>query len=340
MAAEGRSAGAGRSGVAVAALLLLAAAGCAPRRNAEPKAESERAPREPVEARASVEPAVATTGDRIRYRVVVDYDEGYEVEVPEPGAEIAGFRILELGREEPRHAGGRVTEERWYELRADLVGSYVLPPVTVSYRPRGTGEEVASETVETSALFVEVESVLPSDGSAADIRDLKPLRRAASPLPWGAIGGAAAALLAALAGWWWWWRRRRAAVAPPVPAHETAFAALAALRETDFDDPAAVRRFYFGLSETVRGYVEGRFALNATDLTTEEILARLRGVEALEAEQRRRLGGLLADTDLVKFAEHEPRRDEIESAYERALAFVEATRPVAAAQLDEREAAA
>jgi len=323
-------------------LLLAACAEEAPPAPAEPKA--------PVEAASSVDRAVATTGDVLTYTVTVDYDPAYTVEIPEPGAEIAGFRITDLGREEPREAAGRVIEERWYRLRADLVGSYVLPPVSVTYsasRPSdlpdeeedetadesesATSEEAVSslETVQTSAIFVEVESVLPGDGdeAATDIRDLKPLQEVAPALPWVWIIAGAAALLLLLVAFLLL-RRRPAKVVPPEPAHEVAFRELNALRGTDFTDPEAVRRFYFRISEVVRTYVEGRFGLNATDLTTEEIVAELPKLTSLQGGPRQQLETFLEDTDRVKFADSATTEDEIGSTYDRALSFVEETRPL------------
>ena len=296
-------------------------------------------PRPPVETRSSVDRAVATTGDVMTYRVTVDYDEDYEIDVPEPGADIAGFRIIDLGREEPRREAGRVIDERWYRLRADLVGSYVLPPVTVGYRPRAPGgvrekgeapgePETPFETVETSAIFMEVESVLPAEGGVDDIRDLKPLRRIRRPLPWGWIAGGVIALLLLAAGVGYLRRRRRELEMPPVPPHELAFRALEALRRADFDDPEAVRRFHFAISEVVRTYVEGRFGLNATDLTTEEILAGLDTLPDLGEEEGVTLRRFLLDTDRVKFADHSASKREIEHSYEGALSFVEATKTV------------
>ena len=107
-----------------------------------------------------------------------------------------------------------------------------------------------------------------------------------------------------------------------------AFEALNRLRSTDFDDPAAVRLFYFQISEVVRAYVEGRFGMNATDLTTEEILASLESLDQLSVNQNEVLRGFLMDTDQVKFAHREPGGSDIEHVYEQALGFVESTRPV------------
>ncbi len=304
----------------------------------ETPAEAE--PKAPVETRSRVDRAVATTGDVITYTVIVDHDPGYQVELPETGADIAGFRIIDVGSEDPREEGGRRILERWYKLRADLVGSYVLPPVEVAFRPvgdvetateasaeAGAGDEAPFETVQTSEIFIEVQSVLPEDGEVTDIRGLKPLREVATPIPWWLWAAAGAgAMLLALLGAWLWRRGRRKIEPPPRPAHEIAFEALARLRETDFEDPEAMRRFHFEISEVVRAYVENRFTLNATDLTTEEITAMLDEVRDLAGDDSELLRRFLTATDQVKFAAHEPSEEEIEGTYEGALSFVEATR--------------
>lgn len=335
------------------AAVLVWSAACAepsPTSDEEPQASS----REPVETRASVDKAVATTGDLITYRVVVDYDRAFEVFFPEPGADIAGFRIVDLGDEERVERGERVIEERWYRLRADLVGSYVLPPIVVDYRPvaldesaldgaapdgsepvpavgsdeAGAGAGGGFSTVETSAIFVEVESVLPQGGEAQDIRGLKPLRRVDRPVPWEWIaGGALAAIAVAIGLWLYLRRRRRRDEIPPEPAHVVAYRALDVLRSMDFADPVEIRRFYFAVSEVVRTYVEGRFGLNATDLTTEEIVGELSSLPELEAEPQEDLRRFLLDTDRVKFADQPAGETDVATTYEAALGFVEVTMP-------------
>jgi hypothetical protein len=322
-------------------LLLLLVACAQPSPDAEAISDAEQAPKAPVETSSRVDRAVATTGDVITYTVSVDYDPAYEVELPETGADIAGFRIIDVGSEEPREEGGRRILERWYKLRADLVGSYVLPPVEVVYRPATpAGAEAAAagdagepaeapetQSVRTSEIFIEVQSVLPEGSEVTDIRGLKPLHHVETPTPWwlwAAAGGGG--VLLALCGVLLWRRLRRKVEAPPRPAHEIAFEALARLRDTDFEDLEAMRRFHFEISEVIRAYVENRFTLNATDLTTEEIVGALDELRGLAGDDGERLRHFLAATDRVKFAAYEPSEAEIEGTYEGALSFVEATR--------------
>ncbi len=310
-----------------------------------PEAETPAEPKLPVETRSRVDRAVATTGDVITYAVTVDHDSTYQVELPETGAEIAGFRIIDVGSEEPREENGRRILERWFKLRADLVGSYVLPPVEVAYRLRPAdadqepavtqpvGEDAGEasgdsfETVRTSEIFIEVQSVLPEGGEVTDIRGLKPLRQVEIPTPWWwfAAGGGAVLLLTVL-GILLWRRFHKPVVVPPRPAHEIAYEAPERLRQTDFADTEAMRRFHFEISEVIRGYVENRFTLNATDLTTEEIVEALGEVRGLGGADDQRLRLFLVATDQVKFAAYEPSEDEIAGTYEGALSFVEATR--------------
>lgn len=170
-------------------------------------------------------------------------------------------------------------------------------------------------------------------GPTADIRDIKPLARVPLPLAWGWIALAALGLIAlALLAFWLWRRRRAAPAAPARPAHEVALAALDRLAATDFADRAALRRAYFELSEAIRAYVEASFGINATDLTSEEILRRLPAVAGLDPLAGELLRCFLADTDRVKFAASAPDGrwpgpPEIAETFERARAFVDATRP-------------
>lgn len=296
--------------------------------------------RPPLEVQAAVDKAVATTGDVITYTVDLEYDTTLEILFDEPGARIAGLRVIDFGQNPTEPKGlGRASEQRWYKLRADLVGPYVLPPLRVGYREQRPKADTAdakteapqtpSRFVETSAIFIEVTSVLPKGETPTDIRGLKPLR----PMPskgsatWLAAGGVVLLLALGALGWWRW-RQRPVAIPKPSPPHEIAFSALESLRATDFNNSEETRLYFFRLSEVVRAYVEARFGVRATDMTREEIQTWIQG-SSLDSEQRSNLGAFLTRTERIKFGGHPPDRNDIERAYEMALRFVETTAPLA-----------
>jgi len=277
-----------------------------------------------VQTRSLVDKASITTGETLTFGVEVDHLPSIEIKIPEIGAQIAGLRIVDMGQDPIKERAGRTYQRRWYQLRADLVGSYILPSLTLTYE-----HENKRHALETSEIFLEVQSVLPEDGSAQDIRELKSVIRPKTKPPWKWILLATIILLGTIIAWW---RRQHkktmAHIAPPIPAHEIAYRALNTLRQTDFTDTQALRQYFFAISEIIRLYVENRFGLNATDLTLEEIKCALKERQLLSPKEREALETFLEKTDRIKFAKEEIQETDVENVYEGALSFVESTHEV------------
>lgn len=175
-------------------------------------------------------------------------------------------------------------------------------------------------------------------GTEAELRPLKPLiPMGSSPSLWPLALLVALVALSVLA---WRWRRRgfrapRVKAAPPAPQAE-ALIALEHLASRYEAGEHAAREVYFELSSIVRRYVEARFGLNATDLTTEEILVELGSVAGISLESAMQLRTILHETDAVKFAARMPSSEETAQALARARRLVAAAE--ASAQLSERAA--
>lgn len=279
---------------------------------------------DPVILHTLVDRTQATTGDLIHFEVRSSWDPTFDVQVELPQLP-DGLPLVDEVHSEPVLEDGRYEQVWSYRLRADRVGVYSLPAARARYSPAGPSRQ-QERFVESAALSVEVESVLLLDAEATDIRDIKPLRvvreRSRWPL-WAGLAGLAAALALAI----WLWRRKSSVdAAPPLPAHVLALAALRDLEGAEVGTLELLRKYYFEISVVLRTYVEGRFALNATDLTTEEILENLGRLD-LRHEDGGVLHRFLVDSDLVKFAKHAPSRDEIRRTWDRAVRFVESTKP-------------
>jgi len=177
---------------------------------------------------------------------------------------------------------------------------------------------------------------------AADSSALSPLKE-----PWEAprnltvwIVSAVAALALAALLVWWWRRRRRVEEAEPehhLPADYVALTELTRIEKLGLLDAGEFKQYYTLVVDAVRRYLEARYAVDAMDRTSFELLDDLR---------RRRieppnLEALLGEADLVKFAKYVPTRAAGEAAMRAAREVVVKTamRPAAADTLAAREAA-
>ena len=285
--------------------------------------------RPPIELNSAVDKPIATTGDVITYTVTIDRSPEVEVEMPEFGKEIGGFKVEDYGDRELAQVEGRIIVKRWYRLRADEVNYYIIPPIKLNYKLKTKPNE--TKQLQTSQIFIHVKSVMDKD--MEDIIDIKP------PMEWLniilliAIGLAAAALITTGV---MYARRKRAEVKEIIikpAAHEIALAKLNGLMNMSRSKPEEMQEFYFSMSEIFRAYLEERYNFPATDWTSEEIIPRLHRNEDLPPEQKEQGQTFFTNTDFVKFACAIPAESIAVQELGRAIQFVEATKEIPAEQI-------
>ena len=115
--------------------------------------------------------------------------------------------------------------------------------------------------------------------------------------------------------------------APPLPPHEEAFAALERLRVLHLCQDGKHKLYYSTLTDILRTYIVRRFDVGAMEMTSDEIIEAMRGVE-LQQKQSMDLAMILREADLVKFAKAMPESEESEAVMRAAWEFVDATKPV------------
>ena len=116
---------------------------------------------------------------------------------------------------------------------------------------------------------------------------------------------------------------------PPVPPHQIALEALAALRQKGWIEALKIEPFYVELSAIVRCYLEARFGLRAPERTTEEFIRDALSSRKLSDAHRELVAGFLEQSDLVKFARHAPGQADMHNALDSAERLVRETMPVA-----------
>ena len=154
--------------------------------------------------------------------------------------------------------------------------------------------------------------------SAEDIRDIRGPK--ADRPEWIIPAVIAGAGLVALAGYGVW-RRRRERQAPNPSPLELAERRIEEIRS--LMTPADSVRFAVEISAVVREYIEHRFKVGATQLTTEEFLRKMiESSDAALARQRALLSEFLRQCDIVKFANVRLTVDAMGSLHRSALVFV------------------
>ena len=256
----------------------------------------------------AVSAAAAAVGDPISVVVTVRHAPDAEVRWPDP-VDTAPFELLGPPGSESTPADGGVESRLELRVAAFELGELSLPALDLEVVD-ADGEATA---LATEAVPVAIESVGRDEGG--DIRDIKgPLAipfEAVTLLPW-----IAALLALAAAGAWLYRRYRRRTrpeapvpARPPRPAHVVAREALDALEAARLLERGEIKTWHIRLSDILRVYIEGRFGVDAMEMTTGEVLDGLRRTDAdtgAVADVRR----LLDRCDLVKFAKLRPAMPE------------------------------
>jgi hypothetical protein len=154
---------------------------------------------------------------------------------------------------------------------------------------------------------------LPKLEEMQDILDLKDIQAWDLRWVWG-IAISLGLILAFFLGRALWRRLRRPAAedaGPPLTPEQRALKKLDELVNSRLVESGQVRRFYFGLSDLFREFIEGELEIPACEATLEELRPALKASPWLEADQMREANWLLELADMAKFAQFVPPRDEI-----------------------------
>jgi hypothetical protein len=320
-------------------LLLLAAlpwslTGCRPStqapadnsRSGDDQVARSEVERGPVRVMVEADPAKARLSDEPTLTLTIDYQQDVTIEKPPFGESMGDFIIRDFREELPRADEDRKIIRQVYTLEPTRTGQLSIWPIRVTFtdtRPDGSGQ---TYRVETEGLTLEVASVIGSE-----VPTLAELRPATGPvaLPERGYGGTwlvvllLLAALCAAASWWAWRRtRRRGQVAEkPLSPRELAYLELQRLLEQKLAGQD-VKRFYVELTAVVRRFIERTTGILAPEQTTEEFLREISSRETFPPAERARLREFLESADLVKFAAHQPRADDLQQSFQRAQLFV------------------
>jgi hypothetical protein len=185
----------------------------------------------------------------------------------------------------------------------------------------------------TNPLFLEVHTV-PTDTSANKLKDIKPPLLETFNWKWyleEIIWTGVIFLLIGVAILIWYFRSLRHQETEPepekpkVPAHILALQNLERIQEEQIWQEGKIKEYYSEISDTVRQYIEDRYALPALESTTDEIMRAFRS-QVIDPESKEKLQHLLRLSDLVKFAKLFPEEQEHNLSLKEAFDFVNGTK--------------
>ncbi|MCI9055564.1 MAG: hypothetical protein HFJ87_10570 [Muribaculaceae bacterium] len=112
----------------------------------------------------------------------------------------------------------------------------------------------------------------------------------------------------------------------PVDPYEAAMTELTRLRERKLAESGREKEYYTHLVDILRTYLERRFAINAMEMSSTQILDTLRRNPETRDNQPR-IKQILEIADFVKFANVRPMPDDNIKTFNNVVQFVEATKP-------------
>ncbi|MBD3384570.1 hypothetical protein GF407_06545 [candidate division KSB1 bacterium] len=282
-----------------------------------------------ISVESKVDKAKILVGDVIQYSVIITHDKEVTLLTSPLAVNLGMFEIQDYNvHDAVKTDSGWVREQIDYDISTFDTGEYQIPAVEYRYT---VGDDTTSYALETEPIDIMVESLNPDQ--AGDIRDIKaPMQPPANYTMWYLIGGGV--LLAVIAGYLIFYiiRKRRTGESilpkrqtPPRPAHVVALEELDELAQSDLLDKGEVKAHYSRLSDIIRIYIEGRYFIDAMEMTSEEIYDNLYQ-RKIAPDHLSDLRQILSLSDFVKFAKYVPTRTENETSINLAVNFVNNTK--------------
>jgi hypothetical protein len=277
-----------------------------------------------VKVSANLDTNQIKIGNQAHISLKATAPKGVKVVFPQPkDTIIEKIEIVSVGKTDTMQSGNLYTYKQDLVITSFDSGFYAIPPF--KFQLKGD----SSRSFETEALLFIVQTI-PVDTTLA----IKTIKAPLDPV-WSIfeiqneilIGLSVVLIIISLV---FFLKRKKKvdqfqeAITPSRPAHEIAIEALNELKGQKLWQQGRVKEYHIIISDTVRTYIEQRYAVGAMEMTSEEILRSLRLI-INDVNLKNKLSSILILSDMVKFAKELPLPNENELSWEHAIEFVKQT---------------
>lgn len=272
------------------------------------------------------DPQQITVGDQARLFLEVKKPAKDELQWPAIPQAFDHLEVGEIGKIDTLKEGDLTIYKQRLLVTGFDSGRFTIPPFIFKVTPPGG----VPYTLQTDSLSLLVQTVAVD--TTRPYMDIKGVIAApkVSFTTYIIIAVAAIVLLIALLVWLLLRKKgpalQKVALKPRETVQEKALRLLQELEAQKLWQQERVKEYYIGLTDVLRGYIEDRFATNALELTTDELLLKAR----VHKEMRPfydQLANILQTADLAKFAKAKPLPEEHIAALEQVRQFIIATKP-------------
>ena len=275
--------------------------------------------------KASMDSTQLLIGEQTKIHIEVAADKEAQLQLPlQADTLMKGIEVLEMSKIDTMDIGnGRVQLKYDFLVTSFDSALYLLPPFQLIS---------GIDTSYSNELALKV-STLPVDTESGQFYDIKNVTEPEFVI-WDYLAYALypflALLLIAIVIYFWYRVKSEKTLLPfkkeiILPPHVIALKELDALKERKLWQHSRVKEYHSEITDTLRAYLERRFCVSAMELTSGEILERLKGISDTD-HSFDNLKQILLLADVVKFAKYQPLPDENELSLMNAYLFVNNTK--------------
>ncbi len=275
-----------------------------------------------------IDSAAILIGEQTVLHLTVTTDKDKNVQIVIPGDTLMrGVEVLSFSKPD-----STIIENDRLLIKQDLLitsfdsSLYLLPPMRVIDGP---------DTIYSNQVALKVSTIPVDTDNPEEFYDIKHVWKPpfvlADYYPW-IFGILLLLFLICVAGYIIQRIRNKKSImpfkkeAPPLPPHEQAIKELDEIKQQKLWQQGLNKEYYTLITDTLRKYIEGRFGINAMEMTSGEILDIIRRENDADSVFEN-LKQILQLSDFVKFAKWTPLPDENDLSMMNAYLFVNQTKP-------------